>query len=82
MMLKLEKEIFAIWEEIAEIREVMGTEYTRKKAILNKIKAIEKLLNSKEYITAGERIATLESVLGTKDKEIVRLRTILDFERD
>ncbi len=79
-MLKLEGEISAIWKELAEIKEVLGTEYSRKKAILDKIKDIENLINNKEYAIAGERIATLESIIGTEDNEIVRLRTILDFE--
>ncbi len=82
-MLTLENvmdEITTIKRELAEIKEVLGTEFARKKSILSKIKNIENLINNKEYAIAGERIATLESILGTKDNEILRLRTILDFE--
>jgi len=64
------------------LEEVMGTEYTREKSILDEIRKIEKLLDDEQYIEAEKSIDLLESVIGRNDNELVRLRTVLEFEKD
>ncbi len=64
------------------LEEVMGTEYTREKLILDKIRKIEKLIDDEQYIEAEKYIDVLESVIGGNDNELVRLRTVLEFEKD
>lgn len=64
------------------LTQVMGATTTREQKILDQFSDIEKLLDQEEYQEAEERIDHLESVIGEHDSEIVRLRTILEFERD
>lgn len=64
------------------LEEVMGAEYTREKAIVSQLKEIEKLLDDEKYETAEESIDALESLIGTHDNELIRLRTVLEFEKN
>lgn len=50
--------------------------------ILNRLEKIYRLLDDENYEVAEEYIDKLEQMIGTDDKDIIRLRTILDFSRD
>jgi predicted ATP-binding protein involved in virulence len=64
------------------LEEVMGVEYTREKNIKEKIVEIEKLLDAKKYDDAEKQIEALENLIGKNDRDLVRLRTVLDFNKD
>ena len=74
------KEIEEIKKELENIQIFLGKKYLREKSILNKIREIEKLIDDKQYNKAEKNIDLLGSVIGENDNELVRLRTVLDFE--
>jgi predicted ATP-binding protein involved in virulence len=63
------------------LEEVMGTQYTREKNILNKIEECHDLIDAEKYDEADEAINNLEVVIGENDSEILTLRNNLAFER-
>ncbi len=64
------------------LEEVMDAEHTREKTIVKKIEEIEVLLNDEKFLEVEKAIDSLENIIGKYDSELVRLRTVLEFERD
>jgi predicted ATP-binding protein involved in virulence len=63
------------------LEEVMGTEYTREKVILDKFEEVQELINNSNFEEAEEKLNLLEQVIGTDDSMILKLRNDLAFER-
>jgi len=63
------------------LEEVMGTQYTREKKILEKIEACDTLINEEKFDEADNAIDALEAIIGEHDSEILTLRNSLAFER-
>ncbi len=63
------------------LEEVMGANYTREKSILDKFDEIQELINDNKLNEAEENINALENIIGSHDKEILKLRNDLAFQR-
>jgi len=63
------------------LEDVMETDYTREKAILDKLNNCQQFINNGEYDKAESLLNKLESIIGENDSEIIKLRTDLAFER-
>ena len=63
------------------LEEVMGANYTREKSILDKFDEIQELINDNKLNEAEENINALENIIGLHDKEILKLRNDLAFQR-
>jgi len=63
------------------LEDVMETDYTREKAIFDRLNNCQQFINNGEYDKAENLLNTLESSIGENDSEIIKLRTDLTFER-
>lgn len=63
------------------LEKVMGTEYTRKKEIVDQFDSIGELIHNGKFDDAQEAIDRLEDKIGLYDNELSQLRTDLAFER-
>jgi len=63
------------------LEEVMGANYTREKSILDKFDEIQELINDSKLNEAEEKLNALENIIGSHDKEILKLRNDLAFQR-
>jgi len=74
--------IFAYGRDIEWVlEEIMGANFLREKHILDKLMECGSLINKRDFNGAEKRIDEIEAVIGAHDKEILRLRNELFFER-
>ncbi len=79
---KVAKDIFSYGRDIEWVlQEVMGVEYIRNQEIVKQLDGIYKLIEENKLDKAEEEINKLESVIGSNDSEILKLRNEIDFKR-
>jgi predicted ATPase len=75
-------DIQAYGRDIEWVLEQMGVKSLRVSEILENFTQCQELLNDEKYDEAEECINSLEEKIGQNDREIMRLRNALFFERD
>ena len=75
-------DIQAYGRDIEWVLEQMGVKNLRVSEILENFTKCQELLNDEKYDEAEECIDSLEEKIGQNDREIMRLRNALFFERD
>lgn len=75
-------DVVAYGRDIKWVLNEMGLENTRPSNILDKIKECQEFLEDDNYDEAEKCIDSIENLIGSNDKEVLALRTSLEFWRE